>query len=265
MGVPVVFHHVANQPHTSSPHFASFPYGLPAHCFMVMFFLPAPPQDHEPTISSTISLPICEPLFISPTSYRNSPMRPPPFISCSRNLCPTWGTHFTLGHSFLYLYISPPPPIIHYLLYKRLLFFLSLLFVVTVGDLLSFWPHATHVTLGWSITSHFPLSASSISSEYYPGHLPLSSEFVHLVPPLAQLIPDLVVPMTLDLVKTVAATPYIMHPPTKGSLESSHFLTSSMYLCHLLTSVDSTEPSASGSRVLLLSTSAHFSKRATVS
>jgi hypothetical protein len=126
MGVPVVLHHVVNQTHTSSPHFASFPYGLPAHCFMVMFFLPAPPQDHEPTISSTISLPICEPLFISPNSYRNSPMRPPPFISCSRNLCPTWGTHFTLGHSFLYLYISPP--MIHYFLYKRLFFFLVIAF-----------------------------------------------------------------------------------------------------------------------------------------
>jgi hypothetical protein len=37
-------------------------------------------------------------------------------------------------------------------------------------------------------------------SEYYPGHFPLSSEFVHLVQPLAQLIPDLVVPLTLDLV-----------------------------------------------------------------
>jgi hypothetical protein len=139
MGVPVVFYHVANQPHTSSPHFASFPYGLPAHCFMVMFFLPAPPQDHEPTISSTISLPICEPLFISPTSYRNSPMRPPPFISCSRNLCPTWGTHFTLGHSFLYLYI--PPPNYSLFVVQTPLFFLSFLFVVTVGDLLSFFGH----------------------------------------------------------------------------------------------------------------------------
>jgi hypothetical protein len=107
MGVPVVFHHVADQPHTSSPHFASFPYGLPDHRFMVMFFLPAPPQDHEPTISSTISLPICEPIFISPTSYRNSPMGPPPFISFPRNFCPPWGTHFTLGHPFLYLYIFP--------------------------------------------------------------------------------------------------------------------------------------------------------------
>jgi hypothetical protein len=33
MGVPIVFHHVVNQPHTSSPHFASFPYGLPDHLF----------------------------------------------------------------------------------------------------------------------------------------------------------------------------------------------------------------------------------------
>jgi hypothetical protein len=135
MGVLVVFHHVANQPHTSSPHFAGFPYGLPDHRFMVLFFLPAPPQDHEPSISSTISLPICEPIFISPTSYRNSPMGPPPFISFLRSFCPPWGTHFTLGHPFLYLYIFPK--IIHYLLYKHL-YFQSFPFVVTVGDLLPF-------------------------------------------------------------------------------------------------------------------------------
>ena len=47
--------------------------------------------------------------------------------------------------------------------------------------------------------------------------------------------------MTLYLVPTVAATPYIMHPPTKGSLESSYFWTSSMYLYYFITSVDSTE------------------------
>jgi hypothetical protein len=87
----------------------------------------------------------------------------------------------------------------------------------------------------------FPLLTSSISSEHDPGHLPPSSAFIYLVPPLAQLTSDLVVPMTLDLVPTVAATPYIIHPPTKGSLESSHFLTSSMYLCLLITSVDSME------------------------
>jgi hypothetical protein len=104
-----------------------------------------------------------------------------------------------------------------------------------------FWPHATHVTLGWSIPSHFPLLTSSISSEHDVGPLPLSSAFIYFVPPLAQLTSDLVVPMPLDLVPTVAATLYIMHPPTKGSLESSHFLTSSMSLYLLIPSVDSTE------------------------
>jgi hypothetical protein len=183
-------------------------------------FLPAPPQDHEPTISFTISLPICEPIFISPTSYRNSPMGPPPFISFPRNFCPPWGTHFTLGHPFLYLYIFPK--FIHYLLYKPLSFPLFT-FVVTVGDLLSFWPHATHVTLGWSITSHLPSPASSISSEYYPDHLPIPSEFVHLVPPLAQLILGLGVPLTLDLVTRLRPlfVSHILQPRAVLSLPTS--------------------------------------------
>jgi hypothetical protein len=80
----------------------AFPHGLPDHRFMLQFVLTAPPQDHEPSISSTISLPLCEPIFISPTSYRNSPMGPPPFISFPRNFCPPWGIHSTLGHPFLY-------------------------------------------------------------------------------------------------------------------------------------------------------------------
>jgi hypothetical protein len=80
----------------------AFPHGLPDHRFMLQFVLTAPPQDHEPYISSTISLPICEPLSISPTSYRNSPMGPPPLISFLRNFCPPWGIHSTLGHPFLY-------------------------------------------------------------------------------------------------------------------------------------------------------------------
>jgi hypothetical protein len=221
MGVPIVFHHVADQPHTSSPHFASFPYGLPDHRFMVLFFLPAPPQDHEPSISSTISLPICEPIFISPTSYRNSPMGPPPFISFPRNFCPPWGTHFTLGHPFLYLYIFPKLFIIYCT--NTFISSHSFSFVVTVGDLLSFWPHATHVTLGWSITSHLPLPASSISSEYSTGHLPLPSEFVHLVPPLAQLILGLGVPLTLDLVTRLRPLiiSYTLQPRAVLSLPTS--------------------------------------------
>jgi hypothetical protein len=192
-------------------------------------------------------------------------MGPLPFISFPNTLCPTWATHITLGHLFLYLYISPQLFVIyctnafissHYIIF----------FVVTFGDLLpSFWPNATHVTLGWSITYHLPLSASSISSEYPTGHLPLPSEFVHLVPPLAQLITGLVVPLTLDLITRLQPLfiSYILQP--RASLESSHFLTSSMYLCHFLTSVDFMKPFASGSRVPLLSTSAPFSGRATIS
>jgi hypothetical protein len=65
----------------------------------------------------------------------------------------------------------------------------------------SFWPNTTHVTLGWGTTYHPPLPTSSISSEYPTCHLTLPSEFVHLVPPLAQLIPCLVIPLTLDLIE----------------------------------------------------------------
>jgi hypothetical protein len=125
-----------------------------------------------------------------------------------------WGTRFCICTFF--------PKLIHYLLYKRL-YFQLFSFVVTVGDLLSFWPHATHVTLGWSITSHLPLPASSISSEYYPGHLPLPSEFVHLVPPLAQLITGLVVPLTLDLVTRLRPLiiSYTLQPRAVLSLPTS--------------------------------------------
>jgi hypothetical protein len=100
---------------------------------MVLFFLPAPPQDHEPFISSTLSLPICEPTLISPTSYRNSPMGPPPFISFPRQFYPHWGTRFCIC-TFL-------PKIIHYSLFivqTPLFPVITFSFVVTVGDLLSF-------------------------------------------------------------------------------------------------------------------------------
>jgi hypothetical protein len=221
MGVPVVFHHVADQPHTSSPHFASFPYGLPDHRFMVMFFLPAPLQDHEPTISSTISFPICEHIFISPTSYRNSPMGPPPFILFSKKFMPSLGHSFHTG--------APVSVFVHFseklfIIYCTNAFIFQLFtFVVTVGDLLSFWPHTTHVTLGWRITSHLPSPASSISSEYYPGHLPLPSEFVHLVLPLAQLILGLGIPLTLDLVTRLwpLFISYILQPRAVLSLPTS--------------------------------------------
>jgi hypothetical protein len=215
MGVPVVFHHVADQPHTSSPHFASFPHGLPDHRFMLQFVLPAHPQDHEPSISSTISLPICEPIFISPTSYRNSPMGPPPFIvftdisALPGALILHWGTRFCI----LYIF----PKFIHYSLYKHLYFQpfpLHLLLSSPLATFFPFWPHATHVTLGWSILLIYPrrhrLYLQSTTQVTYH----LSSEFVHLVPPLAQLIPGLVVPLTLDLVTRLRPLflSYILQP-----------------------------------------------------
>jgi hypothetical protein len=231
---------------------------------MLQFVLTAPPQDHEPSISSTISLPICEPLSISPTSYRNSPMGPPPSILFSRSFFPPWGTHFTLGHPFLYLYIFPQ--IISLLLVQTPVFYSHLPLSSPLAACLPFGhtqPMSPLVGALLIIHPHRHRLYLQITTQVT---YPLSSEFTYLVPPLAQLTSDLVVPMTLDLVPTVAATPSIMHPPTKGSLESSHFLTSSIYLCHLITSVDSTEYLlASGSRVTFLSTSAYFSKRATVS
>ena len=152
---------------------------------------------------------------------------------------PPLGHSLSTGHPFLYfVHLSHI-----YLLFSctNTFYYQPLFLSSPLATCFPFWPHATHVTLGWSIPSHFPLLTSSISSEHDPGLLPLSYAFIYFVPPLAQLTSDLVVPMTHNLVPTVAATPYIIHPPTKGSLESSHFLASSMYLYHLIKSVDSTE------------------------
>jgi hypothetical protein len=93
-----------------------------------------------------------------------------------------------------------------------------------------FLANATHVSLGWGTPYHLPLMASSISFEYPTGHLPMPSEFFHFVLPLAQLIPCLVVPLTLDLVERLQPLFTSHIPPTKGSIESSYILTSSMYL-----------------------------------
>jgi hypothetical protein len=125
-----------------------------------------------------------------------------------------WGTRFCICTFFpnYSLFIVQTP-----------LFSVISFFVVTVGDLLPFWPHATHVTLGWSIASHLPLPTSSISSEYFTGHLPLPSEFVHLVPPLAQLILGLGVPLTLDLVTRLRPLiiSYTLQPRAVLSLPTS--------------------------------------------
>jgi hypothetical protein len=153
--------------------FASFPYGLPDHYFMLQFVLPAHPQDHEPSIS---------PLSVCPSANRSSFHLPhtetrqwgphPPFIFTDISALPGalilhWGTRFCI----LYIF----PKIIDYSLYNHLYFQpfpLRYFGHHRWRPSFLFWQHATHVTLGWSITPHSPSPASSISSEYYPGHLP---------------------------------------------------------------------------------------------
>jgi hypothetical protein len=199
MGVPLVCYHVADQPHTSSPYFCWLSHmdsQIIALCFS-SFYLhrrrTMNPPFHPPSVCPSANR---SSFHLPHTETRQ--WGPHPSSVFYRHSDPTWGIHFTLGHPFLYLYIFSQKLFIIYCTNAFIL--QSFTFVVTVDGLLSFWPHATHVTLGWSITSHFPPLASSISSEHYPGHLPLSSEVVHLVSPLAQLTPDLVVPPTLDLV-----------------------------------------------------------------
>ena len=214
--------------------------------------------------SQHIALWSCSFLYLHLRKIMNPPFHPPavcPSANLSSLHLPHTKTH-QWGTRFCILYIFPT--FIHYLLY-RCLYFPSFNFVVTIGDLLSFWPHATHVTLGWIITSHF----TPVGIVYIFRVLPRSLTFILWIyspcPASGTTYPWSCRPPDTRSCHTVAATPSIMHPPTKGSLESSHFLTSSMYLCHFLTIVDSVKPFASGSHVPLLSTSAHFFERATVS
>jgi hypothetical protein len=189
---------------------------------MVLFFLPAPPQDHEPSISSTISLPICEPIFISPTSYRNSPMGPPPFISFPRNFCPPWGTHFTLGHPFLYLYISPQNYSL-FIVQTPLFPVITFSFVVTVGDLLPFGHTQPMSPLVGALLLIYPcrhrpyLQSTPQVTYLYPLNLFTLSRLWH------NLSLGLVVPLTLDLVTRLRPLiiSYILQPRAVLSLPTS--------------------------------------------
>jgi hypothetical protein len=126
-------------------------------------------------------------------------MGPPTSTISPSKMCPNWSNHITLGNPFLYLYTHPK---LFFINCKNPLFpAFTYLFVVTFGDLLPLLVNVTHVALGWGTPYHLVLLTLSIYSEYPTGHLPLLSEFVHFVPPLAQLIPRLVVPLTLDLVE----------------------------------------------------------------
>jgi hypothetical protein len=188
------------------------------------------PPFHPPSMWPSANL---SPFHLPHTETRQ--WGPHPSSKFLRHFRLPWGIHFTLGHPFLYF--------VHFFHifsctntgYYQPLFLSSPL--ATCFPVLA-TRNPCHPWLE-SPFSFSPLLTSSISSEHNPGLLPLSSAFIYFVPPLAQLTSDLVVPMTLDLVSTVAAPPSIMLPPTKGSLESSHFLASYMFPYHLITSVDS--------------------------
>jgi hypothetical protein len=137
---------------------------------MLQFILTAPPQDHEPSISSTIRF-----------AHLRTSLYFTYLIQKLTNGAPTLHPFFTkflpsLGHSFhtgapvsVFVHISP-----NYFITSctNPCILRSFTLVVTIGGMPSFWPHATHVTLGWSISYHLPSPASSISLDYYPGHLP---------------------------------------------------------------------------------------------
>jgi hypothetical protein len=135
-------------------------------------------------------------------------MGPPPSTSSPRNLCPHRPSHLALGHPFLYLYTHPKLFFIHLVIVKSLCF----------QHLHSFCCHpwrpsfpgkATHVTLGWGIHYLLLMLTSSINPEYPTVHVPLISEFVHFVMPLAQFNPCLVIPLMLDPVSRLL--PIILH------------------------------------------------------
>ena len=142
---------------------------------MVLFFLPAPPQYHEPSISSTLCFPICEPILISPTSYRNSPMGPPPFISFPKKILPSLGHAFHTGAPVsVFVHFSPKLFIIYYLLYKHL-------YLQSSHSLLS--PLATYFLLATRNPCHPWIGAVFI---IYPcQHRP----YLQSTPPVSYLYP----------------------------------------------------------------------------
>jgi hypothetical protein len=152
---------------------------------------------------------------------------PPPVLQANCALPgPTifyWGTHFCICTL-----------IRNYSLFCCTNTFVSSIYITFLSSpLATFLANTTHVALGWGTPYHLPSTTSSIPSEYPIGHLPMPFEFVHFVPPMAQLIPCLVVPLTLNLVERLQPLFTSHIPPTKASLESSYILTSSMYLSQI--------------------------------
>lgn len=193
-------------------------------------------------------------------------MGPPPFISSPSKLCPTRAQHITLGHSFLYLYTSPQLIIIYCtnaFIFNRYITFLS----SPLGDLLPFFGNRNpcHPWLEHYLSS----TLTGIFHIFRVPHKPLTSAIwiCSPCPASGTTYPRSCRPPNTRPRWTVEATFYLTHTPTKGSLESSHILTSSMYLLPFLTSPSIFHEAIFfwESRPPFLSTSTQFSRRATVS
>jgi hypothetical protein len=138
--------------------FASFPYGLPNHHFLVTFCFTCTSAGsrthhfiHHQFAHLRTSLHFT---YLIQKLANGAPTLHQFFMI---NLPSLGHAFFTLGHPFLYLYIFSQ--IIYYLLFIVQTPFPSVrtFFVVTVGDLL-FWPYATHVTLGMEQYLSFTLA-----------------------------------------------------------------------------------------------------------
>jgi hypothetical protein len=157
--------------------------------FWLRSVLPAPPQDHEPTISSTISLPICKTYlhFHQPHTETRQWGPHPSSVFYNNSALPGartlhWGTRFCICTSI--------PKIIYYLLFivqTRSQY----IFCHHSWRLFLFWPYATHVTLGleqhlsFNPRRHCPHLQSTQPVSYpYPLNLFTLSRLWHNLAPV---------------------------------------------------------------------------------
>jgi hypothetical protein len=101
------------------------------------YFLPAPPQYHEPSISSTISLPICEPILHFTYLIQKLTNGAPTLHQFSKKILPSLGHSFHTGAPVsVFVHFSPNYSL--FIVQTPLFPVITFSFVVTVGDLLPF-------------------------------------------------------------------------------------------------------------------------------
>jgi hypothetical protein len=149
----------------------AFPHGLPDHRFMLQFVFYCAfcrimnPPFHPPSVCPSANL---SPFHLPHTETRQWGPHP---SSIFTTFMPPLGHSLTTGAP-VSVFCTSFPHLFIILLYKHLLFPTFVFCRHRWRPAFLFWPYATHVTLGRSITSHLPSPESSVSSEYYPGLLP---------------------------------------------------------------------------------------------